>query len=434
MEVSDYNSWRYRLTKDYLKFIYEQLLVRHRYTMGLEKLPKKGERYFIVCNHQNTANDPLNIIFSLPQRQHICAMARANVFTVNPVFTRFLYWIGLLPAFRFGWEGADGLESNFDSFDIVAERINAGFPVIVFPEAGHTQGHYLDRFTTGTVRMAFHAAKFSAWKEDVKIVPTAHHYSDYFDLHTDFLWMIDDPISLKPYYKAYQDHPNNVMRDITHEIRNRIQRMMLDEGIDDYEEKDYLRCSALNPATLQQLTLPERLEADKRFINMLNEHPKKAEIIALTAQLKAKEQQAGVDDTTVALRPGWTKCILWMLVLLALLPCWVVSLWPQGICYSLPPRLIHEDKMFTNSYRYVMSALFLYPLFAILTLLVMGIGWGLWWQALVWILLWVPLGKFCWWYYQRLRQTKRNLCYLLKPGSIKEIETIRQRIRNIITI
>jgi hypothetical protein len=239
---------------------------------------------------------------------------------------------------------------------------------------------------------------------------------------------------LKPYYKAYQDHPNNVMRDITHEIRNRIQRMMLDEGIDDYEEKDYLRCSALNPATLQQLTLPERLEADKRFINMLNEHPKKAEIIALTAQLKAKEQQAGVDDTTVVLRPGWLKCVLWMLVLLALLPCWVVSLWPQGICYSLPPRLIHEDKMFTNSYRYVMSALFLYPLFALLTLLVMGIGWGLWWQALVWILLWVPLGKFCWWYYQRLRQTKRNLCYLLKPGSIKEIETIRQRIKNIITI
>ena len=232
MEVSDYNSWRYRLTKDYLKFIYEQLLVRHRYTMGLEKLPQKGERYFIVCNHQNTANDPLNIVFSLPQRQHICAMARANVFTVNPVFTRFLYWIGLLPAFRFGWEGADGLESNFDSFDIVAERINAGFPVIVFPEAGHTQGHYLDRFTTGTVRMAFHAAKFSAWKEDVKIVPTAHHYSDYFDLHTDFLWMIDDPISLKPYYKAYQDHPNNVMRDITHEIRNRIQRMMLVLGIE----------------------------------------------------------------------------------------------------------------------------------------------------------------------------------------------------------
>ena len=86
MEVSDYNSWRYRLTKDYLKFIYEQLLVRHRYTMGLEKLPKKGERYFIVCNHQNTANDPLNIVFSLPQRQHICVVARAIVFTVNPVF------------------------------------------------------------------------------------------------------------------------------------------------------------------------------------------------------------------------------------------------------------------------------------------------------------------------------------------------------------
>ena len=434
MEVSDYNSWRYRFTKGYLRFMHEQLMVRRRYTTGLEKLPQKGERYFIVCNHQNTANDPLNIVFALPLRQHICALARANVFYVTPLFTRFLHWIGLLPAFRFGWEGAEGLESNFESFDIVAERINAGFPVIVFPEAGHTQGHYLDRFTTGTVRMAFHAAKVNGWQYDVKIVPTAHHYSDYFDIHTDFLWIIDDPISLKSYYEAYQAHPNGTMRDITQEIRNRIQRMMLDEGIDDYTEKDYLRCSALNPATTSPLALPERLEADKQFIKKLNEHPEKEEIIALTAKLKELEQKAGVDDITMAQRPGWLTAISWIFVLLALLPCWVVSLWPHAICYSMPPRLIHTDKMFTNSYRFVMSVLFLYPFFALLTLLVMGIGWGLWWQALVWILLWVPLGKFSWWYYQRLRQTKRALCFLLQPRNVRAIETIRRIIKNKITV
>jgi hypothetical protein len=76
-----------------------------------------------------------------------------------------------------------------------------------------------------------------------------------------------------------------------------------------------------------------------------------------------------------------------------------------------------------------MSVLLLYPLFALVTLLVMGIGWGLWWQALVWILLWVPLGKYAWWYYQRLRQTKRALCYLLKPHRIKDIESIRSDIK-----
>lgn len=432
MEVSDYQSWRYRLMKNYLKFLHEQLLVRRRYTTGIEKLPKKGERYFIVCNHQNTANDPLNIVFALPLRQHICALARANVFSVNPVFTRFLYWIGLLPAFRFGWEGAEGLENNFESFDIVAERINAGFPVIVFPEAGHTQGHYLDRFTTGTVRMAFHAAKANGWKENIKIVPTAHHYSDYFDVRTDFLWMISDPISLKPYYEAYQEHPNSVMRNITQKIRDNIQYMMLDEGCDNYEEKDYLRCSALNPATMKQLTLPERLEADKLFIRKLNENPEMQTILQMTAKLREKELQAGTDDITIAQRPRWLKTCLWITVLLALLPCWLVSLWPHAICYCMPPRLIHTDKMFTNSYRYIMSALLLYPLFTILTLLVMGIGWGLWWQSLVWILLWVPLGKFCWWYYQRIKQTKRALCFLLKSDRIKAIETIRNQIGSLL--
>ena len=55
MEVSDYHSWRYRLTKSYLRFMHEQLMVRRRYTIGLEKLPKEGERYFIVCNRHLTA-------------------------------------------------------------------------------------------------------------------------------------------------------------------------------------------------------------------------------------------------------------------------------------------------------------------------------------------------------------------------------------------
>ena len=257
----------------------------------------------------------------------------------------------------------------------------------------------------------------------------SHHYSDYFDVRTDFLWMIGDPISLKPYYEDYQEHPNSVMRNITQDIRDRIQHMMLDEGKDDYEILDYLRCSALNPATMKQLTLPERLEADKQFISQLNKNPEKQTIIQMTTKLRELEQQAGIDDMTVAQKPVWLSTCAWIILLLALLPSWVVSLWPHAICYSLPPRLIRKDKMFTNSYRYIMSVLLLYPLFALVTLLVMGIGWGLWWQALVWILLWVPLGKYAWWYYQRLRQTKRALCYLLKPHRIKDIESIRSDIK-----
>ena len=429
------NHWWYIALKSYLRFLHEGLMVRHRYMLGLDKLPLPSERYFIVSNHQNTANDPLNIIFNFPIRYHICALARANVFQVHPWITRFLRWIGLMPAFRFGWEGGEGLEENFQSFDEVASRVNDGYSVIVFPEAGHTQGHYLDRFTTGAVRMAFHSARQNGWQKDIKIVPTAHHYADYFGIRTDFVWMISDPISLKPYYDKFQQHPNATMRDITHELRERIRGMILDEGSDDYETKEFLRTSALNPATMRKMPLPERLESDKLFFRQLQEHPHQTDIIRLAGQLKATEEAICTDDSTMERRPCWFSTLFKIVPLTVLLPLWIICLWPHAICYVLPPRFIREDKMFTNSYRYILSALLLYPLFALLTFLTLGLVRGWWWQAAVWILLWIPTGQFAWWYWQLLRQTYRTIRWHLASNRLlHEADNIRNQIKYILNL
>ena len=430
MKTSWLQFLKYTLYKGYLRLVHEQLLVRHRYTLGLENLPTYGERYFIVANHQNTANDPLNITFALPLNYHISALARANVFSLHPLLTRYLHWIGLLPAYRFGWEGGEGIENNFKSFDLIAERINSGQPVIVFPEAGHTQGHYLGRFTTGTVRMAFYAARADGFREDVKIVPTAHHYSDYFDIQTDILWRIGEPISLKPYYDAFQEHPNSVMRDITRELHSRIQAMMLDEGADDYATKDFLRNSSLNTLRTPDTPLPDRLAADQRFAQLINDHPDYDEIITLGADLQELEDFLGIDEATLQKAPTYWDATFNILLLLLLLPLWLVSLWPHGLCYRLPTLLLKSDKMFTNSYRYILSAVILYPLFALLTILVLGLVWGWWWQSLLWVLLWIPTGRFAWWYYSLLRRTRRALNYLRTPRySLDTIKDLHFRLK-----
>lgn len=435
MKTSWLQFLKFTLYKGYLRLINETLFVRRRYTQGLEHLPAYGERYFIIANHQNTANDPLNITFALPLHYHINALARANVFSLHPLATRYFYWIGLLPAYRFGWEGGEGLERNFKSFDLVAERINSGQPVIVFPEAGHTQGHYLGRFTTGSVRMAFYAAKANGFREDVKIVPTAHHYSDYFDLHTDFLWHIGEPISLKPHYAAFQEHPNSVMREITRELRARVHDMMLDEGVEDYEAKDFLRNSSLNTLRRAATPLPDRLEADQRFARLLNEHPHYPEIISLATELRQHEERLGIDELTLQRRPVWWQAAAGIVLLLLLLPLWIVCLWPHGICYYMPTLLLKTDKMFTNSYRYILSAVILYPLFSVLTLLVMGFVWGWWWQALLWVLLWLPAARFAWAYFCLLRRTRRALHYLCAPrADLQAIEALKHRISTLLNI
>lgn len=418
--------------KWYIKQVHDTLLLRKRYVFGEENLPKDGERYFIVCNHQNTGNDPLNILFALPQRIRMCAMARANLFEIHPKITSFLHWVGMVPAFRFDYEGAQGVESNYSSFDQVAERLNAGFPFMVFPEAGHTQGHYIGRFTTGTVRIAFHAAKQNGWKEDVKILPTATHYSDYFGVQIDFIWKIAPAISLQPYYEEFQEHPNTVMRKVTRQMHDTIQQMMLDEGAEDYETKDFLRLSTLNYPQRERLALPQRLEKDQAFASRLNSHPSYTEIIAAAQQLKEKLQQIGTTEPILMSQPSFATALLQGLILLLLLPLWLLFLWPHGLCYSLPLLMLKTDRMFTNTYRYVFSVLLIYPHTALITLLVLGLGFGLWWQAILWIALWPITGKLAWYYYQQLRKLKRSCCVFLHRKECQEAMQLRDHIAELL--
>ena len=418
--------------KWYLKQVHDTLLLRKRYVFGEENLPKDGDRYFIVCNHQNTGNDPLNILFALPQRIRMCAMARANLFEIHPKITSFLHWVGMVPAFRFGFEGGEGIESNFSSFDQVSERLNAGYPFVVFPEAGHTQGHYLGRFTTGTVRIAFLAAEHNGWKEDIKILPTASHYSDYFDVQTDFIWKVAPAVSLQPYYEEFQQHPATVMRKVTHQIHDTIQQMMLDEGAEDYETKDFLRLSTLNYPQRERLALPQRLEKDQAFASRLNSHPSYTEIIAAAQQLKEKLQQIGTTEPILMSQPSVATSLLQGLILLLLLPLWLLFLWPHGLCYSLPLLMLKTDRMFTNTYRYVFSVLFIYPLTALITLLVLGLGFGLLWQAILWIALWPLTGKLAWYYYQLFRKLKRSCCVFLHHKECQEAMQLRNHIAELL--
>lgn len=415
----------YYLFKIYVKSISESLMVRRRYTIGLENLPKEGEKYFIVCNHQNTANDPLNIIFALPSRYRVYVLARANVFEVKPLITKFLRWLGLLPAYRLDWEGVECMENNLKSFDLVADRVLEGNPVVVFPEAGHTQGHYSKTFTTGVIRMAFHAAERTGWQEDIKIVPTAHHYEDFFDIRTDFMWKIDRPISLKPYYEEFQHHPYTVMRTINHMMFDSIHSMMLDEGKEDYTTKEFLRNSSLNTTRSSADKLPQQLEKDKAFIDHLCESSNYREIIDKAETLRKAEAELGLDDSTISRAPGLCSTLLYAVIALLLLPAWIVSLWPHALCYKLPMRLLKTDIMFTNSYRYILSVLLLYPMSAVITLLV-GTLCGYWLESLVWIALWMPLGCFAWWYWCIIRTLKQNIRYILHKENIADIISLRK--------
>lgn len=422
----------YSIFKVYVKLMHDSLLYRKRYIIGMENLPKTDERYFIACNHENTGNDPINIVMGLPYGVKMSAMARADLFKVHPIMTSFIRWIGLVPAYRAGWEGPDGLVNNMASFGEVAKRVNECSPLLICPQAGHTQGHYSERFTTGLARIGFITAEQNGWKEDVKLLPTALVYSDYFDVQTELMWIIRPAISLKPYYEEFQHHKPTVMRKVTRQLFDSIQQAMLDEGLQDYEVRDFLRLTTLNLPDRESMPLPQQLEHDKQFIARLTSHPHYDEIITLASELRQRLQEAGTSEPVVASHPSLAAVTAKALLMLVLAPLWLVCLWPHGLCYSLPLLLLKTDKMFTNTYRLAISVLFLYPLLALVTLLVMGLTWGLWWQAVVWILLWIPTGKLGWLYFKHLRTLKAQVNCLRHRGMMPRIEELRSRLAELL--
>ena len=429
----------YLFAQCYLRFLNNTLMFRHKYVVGLENLPKNGDPYFIVCNHQNSANDPINIAFSLPRDRNIGFMTRADAFTWNKQLARLIRWLGLVPAYRAGWEGTEALEKNYESFNEVSERILSGVPIVVFPQGGHTSGHYIQPFTTGTSRMAFHVAQGHEWKDDIKIVPMAHHYENFFTVRHDFVLSIGKPISLNDYKDLYENKPYTAMRRLRDQMYQSIHSMMLDEGETDYEVKDFLRNSLANEIVRKGRNIPltERLEADKKFIASLLDNARYEEIIQQGCNLKQEESLLKIDDyDTIYAESSKGSQILSLIgsaiVDLILLPLWIISLWPGLICYKLPLRMLKEDIMFTNSYRLIVNVLLLYPLSAIITVLLIGFLSGNWWIALLWFLLMVPLSQFAWWEWLHVKKTVRRFRVLTHLKEVSRIVELRNKIKSML--
>lgn len=162
----------YQWYKHYARFMNRHLMYRVEY-IGKESLPALGEPCMIVSNHQNCANDPLNLLLGLENESHPNVIARGNVFSWHKLITKFFLWLGMLPAFRLDFEGQESLSKN-------AETIAAR----------------------------------DGFAHNIKIVPNAHHYADYFEPGVDVVIRFGQPISLSDYYELYKTKPRTAQRQV----------------------------------------------------------------------------------------------------------------------------------------------------------------------------------------------------------------------------
>ena len=425
----------------YLQYVNSGLYFRKEHIIGLENVPVDGTPCVVVSNHQNCLNDPLCVCLQLTDRR-MNFIARANVFK-NPIFNKALRAMGLLPAYRMSHEGFSAINKNRSTMDAAGQALTDGETLMLYPEADHQDKRWLGNFKIGYLRIAFEAAEKMGFEQDVMILPSCNHYSNYFHARTDMLIKFDKPISLKPYYQRYKESPREVMTEINALVRSRIQDMMLHvSDLEHYDEIDFLRETGYGHKYAREHGfkpnyLPSRLLSDQQLVdkmqNATKEHPEEMKkIYNDTKRYALGIKELGIRDWLFRHNPGFEAPLLRGLGLLLLLPLFIVSILPTCLMFIIPKLFIRKlikDQMFVSSFNVGVSAFVSVPLCLIPPVVLLWVFFGFWWALAYFVAF--PFMFILAWNYMRLFLKFVGSCIFVcrkNRSSIAELRELRESI------
>ena len=425
----------YLAFKGYIRFMCENVYYKDTYCIGRENVPENGTPVLIASDHQNALNDALGILLNINDRK-VHFIVRANVFLLGKTANAFLRSIGLLPAFRMGYEGLEAVSNNGATFRDSEKELCDGSTVVIYPEAGHQNKHWLGNFSFGYTRMAFEAAEMSNFEKDIVVLPACNHYSEYCDFRSSILIRFGEPIHLQQFYELYKEKPRTAQRELNKLVRAQISSMMLNvEDVGNYEVIDYIRTSEFGEkfavaSGADPDKLPERLESDKKIVATLKEADT-AELYEDTAKVVDFFKKRKFKDKNVVTGSSALSVVLRFIGLLLLSPLALACVWPSVPVWIIPRRLARktEDPMYEGSFLIAVTVLFTFPIFGIITLLTLGLTVGWWWGVLA-VLLFPLVGYFEWAWCYWVRELFRDIRYRRAARSAegKEILSLRKDI------
>ena len=423
----------------YLQYVNSWLYFRKEHIIGIENVPADGTPVVVVSNHQNCLNDPLCVCLTLTDRR-MNFIARANVFKV-PLFNRALRAMGLLPAYRMGYEGYAAVNKNRKTMDDAGNALRDGETLMMFPEAGHQDKRWLGVFKLGYLRIAFEAAEKLNFEKDVMILPSCNHYSNYFHARTDMVVKFDKPISLKPFYDDYREAPRETMVRVNELVRSRIQELMLHiEDLEHYDQIDFLRDNGYGRRYairhgFKYNYLPSRLLSDQKLVNALQEateqHPEAMEeIYRDTARYMEGLDELSIRDWLFRHNPGVESVLLRGVGLLLLLPLFILSIIPTALLFIVPKIFLTKmikDRMFISSFNIGVSVFVTIPLCLFVPVVLLWVFVGFWW-AFGYFVAFPLMFVLAWNYMRMFRKFVGTLRFIRARAKVKELRKLRKSI------
>lgn len=438
-KVVESRTFLYVFIKKWFTWIMRYAYYRRFHMRGKENLPKKGTPVLIVSNHQNAVMDALAIDFSLPARCRMVFLARSDAFK-KPFIAKILNFCKVMPIFR-QRDGRDTLGGNQAIFEESAKLIGMGFPVALFPEGRHQEGHYLIPLKKGFARIAFETAEFLGFPDDMTVMPVGNHYSDYFSLRSDVCVNFGKPVPLKDYYALYRENPAKALLKLTEDIAPAIRALMLDiPDVPHYDTYDYLRTVVRGEIACRQGLrygyLPDDLQADRFFAARIAQSSPEvmAEVREKTLRYKREVEALGISTREVEGKAHIGTFLKDFILLLIGLPFalygFVFSGVPVLVGQSLSHRMAAKNKMLQSSINFVLGQLLLQGLFYLLYIILFVSllpGWGA--GALVCFLLTCIFTRALWQDYMHFAAGAfRRLRAMFMPRSVAALRPLRKEL------
>ena len=377
-ENIDKYDWLYALYMNYLNLAHNHIYYRHFYILNQENIPKNGEPVIAIANHQNGVMDALAILHTLTQdgRQPVF-IARGDIFKKKSV-AKILRFLKIMPTFRSRDGNRSDVRSNIELYDRAARVLKAGGTLVIFPEATHQHGHYMNTFKKGFCRIAFSAEELHDFKLGVKVLPLNIHYSNYFNFRSDLMVTVGEPFTYEEFFDTYLENHDKAYHALNEKARARVKEITPDIDIPEYYNEiealtqmmsePLLRHKGLRPAYL-----PNQKDAAMTIIAHLkqfkNVEPEQFDLLMeQTREYTTLLQQYGLHNWVINRKLSIFRFVFRSLGMLLSLPLFLF-----GFINNYIPRAIIKhftnkvkDPMLHSSFQYVIGTVATFPLFYLL--------------------------------------------------------------------
>jgi 1-acyl-sn-glycerol-3-phosphate acyltransferase len=224
---------------------------------GLENIPKNGPVFF-VANHPSAFMDP--IVIATITKRPLFFLAKGALFT-NTFNQWLLPKFHIMPIFR-AHETPELTGKNKEVFANCYKHLGKGGSLLAFPEGISITERKLKKIQTGVARICLGAELENAFSLQLKVIVIGLNFSNPHQFQSDLFVKIDRPIYLSDYYQAYQANSIKAAHDLTDEIKNRLEKLVV----------------AIQDANIDKLVAQIELIYKSQLLDDLGHSPKKMEL------------------------------------------------------------------------------------------------------------------------------------------------------------